>query len=52
MRAAPKVMPFTYFAGPQTSDTDVGAIAVDAEPSHQHPITCCCGVTDGSRGAL
>ena len=27
-------------------------MAVEAEPSHQYPITCCCCVTDGSRGAV
>ena len=34
------------------SEEDVGGMAVEAEPSHQYPITCCCCVTDGSRGAV
>ena len=33
------------------SEVDVGGIAVEAEPSHQYPITFCCCVTDGNRGA-
>jgi len=31
---------------------DVGGMAVEVEPSHQYPITCCCCVTDGSRGDI
>jgi len=27
-------------------------MAEEVEPSHQYPITCCCCVTDSSRGAL
>ena len=38
MKAALKVMP--------------GGMSVEAQPSPQYPITCCCCVTDGSRGAL
>jgi len=30
----------------------VSGLAVQVEPSHQYPITFCCQVTDGSRGAL
>jgi len=30
---------------------DGGGIAVEAEPFHQYPITCCCHATDGSREA-
>ena len=33
------------------TEADVG-IALEVEPSHQHPITCYCCVTDGSRGAV
>ena len=36
---------------PTMSEADAGDMAVQAEPSHQYSITCCC-VTDGSRGAL
>ena len=34
------------------SDVDVGGMAVEAEPSQQYSVTCCCGATDGSRGAV
>ena len=37
---------------PMTSEVGVGDMAVEVEPSHQYPITRCCRVTDGSRGAL
>ena len=37
---------------PKKPEADVGVIAVEAEPSHQYSVTCCCCVTDGSRGAL
>ena len=30
----------------------VGGMTVEAEPSRQHPFTCCCCVADGSRGAV
>jgi len=43
MKIAPKIMPLFY---------DVGAMAVEVEPSHQYSIPFCCYVTDGSRGAL
>ena len=33
-------------------EEDVGDMAVEVEPSYQYSITCCCCVTDGSRGAL
>ena len=35
-----------------TSEVDGGGVAVEVEPSHQYPITFCCCVTDGSRGAV
>jgi len=35
-----------------TSEVDVGGMAVEVELSHQYPITCCCRVADGSRGAV
>jgi len=34
------------------SEVDVGGVAVEAEPSHQYSIMCCCRVTDGSSGAV
>jgi len=34
------------------SEVDVGVMAVEAEPSHQYSVTCCCHVTDGSKGAV
>jgi len=41
-----------FLHGPMTSEADVGGTAVEVEPSHQHPVTCCCCETDGSRGAV
>jgi len=35
-----------------TSEVDVGGMAVEVELSHQYPITCCCRVAVGSRGAF
>ena len=35
-----------------TSEADVCGMTVEAESSHQYSITCCCHVTDGSRGAV
>jgi len=34
------------------SGADVGGTAIEAEPFHQHSITCCCHGTDGSRQEL
>ena len=51
-RAALKLMPPISSHWPTTSEADVGGMAVEAECSHQYPITCCCCVTDGSRGAV
>jgi len=34
------------------SEVDVGAVAVEAEPSHQLSIPFCCCVTDGSNQAV
>ena len=50
-RAAPKIMPRVLFNWPTTSEDDAGAMADEAEPSHQYSIPFCCCVTDGSRGA-
>ena len=52
MRAAPEVKPPILLCWPTMSDAVVSALAVEAEPSHQYSITCCCRVTDGSRGAV
>ena len=51
-RVVPKAMPPTLLCCPMMSEADVGGMAEQAEPSHQHPIPFCCCVTDGSRGAL
>ena len=34
------------------SDVNVVGIVAEVEPSQQYLITCCCRVTDGSRGAV
>ena len=34
------------------SEMDIGGMAIEVEPSHQHVIMFCCCVTDGSRGAV
>ena len=52
LRTAPKVMTSILWYQPTMSGATVGGMAVKAEPSHQHSMTCCCCVTDGSRGAL
>ena len=51
MRAAPKVMSPVLLCQPVMPKADGGA-AVEVEPFHQYPITCCCSVTDGTRGAV
>jgi len=45
-------MPPTLLNCPATSEADVGGMAVEVEPSHQYPVTFCCCVIDGSRGAV
>jgi len=52
MKAVPKVMPPMLLCWHMTSEVHVGDMAVEAEHSHQYPITFCCPVTDGSRGAV
>ena len=52
MTASPKVMPSILLSCPTTSEMEVGAMAVEFEPSHQYPITFCCRVPDGSRRAV
>ena len=51
-RAVPKVVPTVVLCWPTISEADVGGMAVWVEPSHQYSVTCCCHVTDGSRGAV
>ena len=51
MRSAPKVMLLVSLCLSTTSWMDVGGMAAEAELSHQHSITFCCPVADGSRGA-
>lgn len=34
------------------SETNGGIMIVEVEPSLQYPITFCCSVTEGSRGAV
>jgi len=45
-------MPPLLLCQPTTSEVDDCGMAVEAEPSHQHSLACCCCVTDGSRGAV
>ena len=52
MRATLKEMSPISLWWPTTPVVDVGGTAVEAEPSHQYHIPCCCRVTDGSRGAV
>ena len=47
-----KVMPPVLSHWPVMSEASAGGMAVEVEPSYQYPITCCCSVTDGSRGAV
>ena len=51
-RVAPKLMPPILLCWPTTSEADVGDMAVEGEPSHQHFVKFCCRATDGSRGAV
>ena len=51
-RAALKVTSSILSCQPMSSEADVGATALEVEPFHQYPITFCCRVTNGSRGAL
>jgi len=50
MKAVPKVMPLPSLCWP-TAEADVGGTAIEAEPSYQYSITCCCCLKDSSRGA-
>ena len=52
VRAVLKVMPFILWCWPMKPEVDAGGTAVEAEPSCQYSIPCCCCVTGGSRGAV
>ena len=51
-RAALKVMLTVFLCWPMISKVDVGVTAVEVGLLCQYYITCCCHVTDGSRGAV
>jgi len=51
-RDAPKTMYPILLCWPMMPGADVGDMAVEVEPSCQYYVTCCCRVTDGSRGAV
>ena len=51
-RDALKVMPPILLRWFTMTQADVGGMTAEVEPSHQYLITCCCHVTDGSRGAV
>jgi len=50
MKAAPKVMLPILLCWPMMSETDVGGMTVEVDPSCQYAIIFCCCATDGSRG--
>ena len=52
MRAARKVMHPVLLCWPTASEADVSVMAVEVKTPHQYPITFCCHVADGSRGAV
>ena len=52
MRTVPKVTPSILLYWPMKSEVNVGVMAVEAEPSHQHSITCCYHVTDCHGGCM
>ena len=35
-----------------TAEADASGMAVEVEPSHQYSVTCCCHITDDSKGAV
>ena len=43
MKATAKMMFPVLLRWPTMSETDVGGMAVEVEPSHQYSITYCCG---------
>ena len=52
MTAGLKVMPPILLCWLTTSETDVGGITEEAEPSHQYCITFFCRVTEDGRGPV
>ena len=52
MRAAPKVMSPLLLCWSTMTEGDIGGVAVEVEPSHQHSIPFCCFATAGSKGAV
>ena len=52
MTSALKLMPPNVLNWHATSETDVGAMAVEVEHFCQHSTKFCCCVTSGNRGAL
>ena len=52
MKAALKVMPPILLCWSVMSEMDISGMVIEVEPSHQYSSTCCCHVTDGSRGAI
>ena len=52
MTSALKAVPHVLLCRPTTSEVNVGGMAVEAQLSHQHPITFCWLVRDGSRGIV
>ena len=50
--AALKVTPPILLCWLTMSEAAVGGMAVEGELSWKHSVTCCCHVTDGSRGAV
>jgi len=51
-RAASKVISPILLCWPSMSEKNVGGMAEEVEPSHQHSVTSGCCETDGSRGAV
>jgi len=45
-------MPPSLLCWPVVSEADVAGMAAEVEPSHHPSVSCCCHVTDGSRGVV
>jgi len=52
MMSAQEIMSPILLCWPMTSEADVDGTEVENELSHQHSITFCFCVIDGSRGAV
>jgi len=52
LSTALKVLPPIILCWPSASEVDVGGMAVEVKPSHQHSVIFCCDVTDSSREAV